>query len=328
VDVSVVIPLYNEEQCVEELHRRLSEALGALGKSYELVFVDDGSTDNTLELLKEIHRRDAAVRIVRFRRNFGQTAAMQAGIDYARGEVVVTMDGDLQNDPADIPHLLSVLGEGYDLVCGWRKHRKDTLFLRKIPSRVANWLIGRLTGVRIHDTGCSLKAFKRSAARQVRLYSDLHRFIPVVLSLSGVRYVEIPVAHHPRRFGTSKYGLSRIWKVLLDLLTLKMLTGFASRPALWFMLLALPPLAAGLGAGAIAAFSYLEGSTSFSIVAPAVAFLCLTLAGHIAVLGFLGELVRYLEPSRGTGVPTKATLTEWTPPLRNGEKQKKQVNHE
>jgi len=238
---------------------------------------------------------------------------MQAGFDHARGRVIVSMDGDLQNDPRDIPELLKKVGEGYDLVCGWRKNRKDKLLVRKVPSRVANWLIGRLTGIRIHDTGCSLKAFKRSTIEKTRLYSDMHRFIPAMLSLTGVRYVEIPVRHHPRVLGRSKYGLSRIWKVFLDLFSVKMLIGFSSRPTLWFGLLSAPFFLLAAVFTALSGRAYLspQPAGGFSIVSPTAAFLFFALATHLFLLGLLGELVRRFSPVGQVDMLDMTNFEEW-----------------
>ena len=240
VDLSVVVPLFNEEENVGALYEELRSELERVGTNWEVLFVDDGSDDGTFAKLKELKRSDERIRVVRFQRNRGQTIAMQAGFDHARGSVVVTMDGDLQNDARDIPRLLEGIRQGHDIVVGWRKRRKDKLLTRKIPSWCANWLIGRITGIRIHDNGCSLKAYRGEIVRRTRLYGDMHRFIPAMMSLSTCRYQEIVVNHRPRRFGKSKYGLSRTLKVLSDLLVVKMLTGFTTRPAFWFFLVSIP----------------------------------------------------------------------------------------
>src|SRR5919108_6308529 len=230
--VSIVVPLFNEEENVPLLHERLQKAVAPLG-GYEIVYVDDGSTDGTFTRLSQIAAADPHVRVVRFRRNFGQTAALQAGIDYSQGEKLVFLDGDLQNDPADIPRLLQVLDEGHDVVSGWRKHRQDSL-MRRLPSRVANWLISRVTGVVLKDYGCTLKAYRREVLDNVRLYGEMHRFIPAYAAWAGASVTEIEVAHHPRSFGKSKYGLSRTLRVLLDLMTAKFLGSFSSKPIYLF----------------------------------------------------------------------------------------------
>jgi glycosyltransferase involved in cell wall biosynthesis len=240
MNLSIVVPLYNEEESVELLHRRISEALQDTGLEYEILFVDDGSRDRTLEIAAAIARRDPRLRVVEFRANCGQTPAMAAGIDLAAGEVIATMDGDLQNDPKDIPAMLAEMDEGTHMVVGWRKNRQDKLLTRKVPSWIANRLIGKVTGVPIKDNGCSLKLYRASVIKHVPLYSEMHRFIPAMASITGARVKEVPVTHHARQFGASKYGLSRTYKVLLDLLAIKTIIGFAQRPLLWFGLLAVP----------------------------------------------------------------------------------------
>lgn len=229
-DISVCVPFYNEEDNVTPLHDALVNALEPLGRSFEMVLVDDGSADATMSRLEEIARTDPRVVIVRFQRNFGQTAAMMAGIDHAQGKYLVTMDGDLQNDPLDIPMMLDKLEDGYDLVVGYRVNRQDKLLSRKVPSKVANWLIGKVTGLPIRDNGCSLKAYRAEVIKQVPLYSDMHRFIPAMTTPMGARVAEVDVRHHARRFGVSKYGLSRIFKVMLDLITIRTLQIFSRRP--------------------------------------------------------------------------------------------------
>jgi glycosyltransferase involved in cell wall biosynthesis len=231
--LSVIIPLYHEEDNVRPLHERLQAALGRLGRTFEIVYVDDGSRDATPQRLAEIARADPAVRVVRFRRNFGQTAAIQAGIEYSRGEVLVFMDGDLQNDPDDIAMLLELIDDGHDVVSGWRKDRHDDR-LRSLLSRAANGLISRVTGVHLHDYGCTLKAYRREVLEHVRLYGEMHRFIPALVSWAGASIIEVPVRHHARRFGRSKYGLSRTFRVLLDLLTVKMLGSYSTKPIYLF----------------------------------------------------------------------------------------------
>jgi glycosyltransferase involved in cell wall biosynthesis len=233
VEVSVVVPLFNEEENLPPLHRQLAAALDELGRSYEIMFVDDGSRDGTPARLNEIAELDPHVGFIRFRRNFGQTAALQAGIDSTRGEVLIFMDGDLQNDPADIPLLVSKLDEGCDVVSGWRKERHDSLS-RIIPSRIANGLISWVTGVHLHDYGCTLKAYRREVLEHVRLYGEMHRFIPALASWSGAEIVEVPVRHHARRFGKSKYGFSRTLRVVLDLITVKMLGTYSTKPIYLF----------------------------------------------------------------------------------------------
>lgn len=228
--VSVVIPLLNEEQNIPILYDELTTVFAGMSEDYELVFIDDGSKDDSLRLLQEIQQRDEAVVVVSFRRNFGQTAAMAAGFDYASGEVIITMDADLQNDPKDIPKLLEKIRNGYDVVTGWRFDRKDAFINRRLPSIIANKLISVTTGVNLHDYGCTLKAFRKEVVKNVKLYGEMHRFIPAIASGMGIDFTEVVVNHRPRRFGTSKYGISRTIRVLLDLLTVKFLLSFSTRP--------------------------------------------------------------------------------------------------
>ncbi len=231
--VSIVIPLYNEEENVEILHERLKEILDRLGLEYEILYVDDGSTDATLSILEGIQANESKVVVLSLRRNFGQTAAFASGFDFARGDIIVTMDGDLQNDPRDIPKLLELIKD-HDLVSGWRKKRRDPFFSRRLPSMAANWLISKVTGVKLHDYGCSLKAYRRDVIKNLKLYGEMHRFIPAVASWYGVRVAEVETTHHPRLKGKSKYGLSRTIKVLLDLITVKFLQSFSTKPLQFF----------------------------------------------------------------------------------------------
>jgi len=231
--ISVVIPLYNEEENVQELHSRLKSVLDTLGTEYEILFIDDGSTDNTLKFLQEIQAGDSNVIVLSLRRNFGQTAAFAAGFDYSRGDIIITMDGDLQNDPKDIPKLIEQMKDN-DLVSGWRKKRKDPFLSRRLPSIMANWLISKVTGVNLHDYGCSLKAYKRDVIKNLKLYGEMHRFIPAVASWYGVRIAEVETEHHPRVHGKSKYGISRTMKVVLDLITVKFLQSFSTKPLQFF----------------------------------------------------------------------------------------------
>jgi glycosyltransferase involved in cell wall biosynthesis len=290
LDLSVVVPLYNEEQSVRPLWEAIVRGVEPLGVAFEIVLVDDGSRDGTARVADEIAREDPRVCLVKFRRNFGQTPAMAAGIAEARGEVIVTMDGDLQNDPADIGELLARIEEGNDIVVGWRHERQDKLWTRKIPSRIANALIARVTGVPIRDNGCSLKAYRACLIKQIPLYSEMHRFIPAMASIAGPRIAEIRVRHHARRFGSSKYGLSRIYKVLLDLMVIKTVASFTARPMRWFGMLSLPMLAAAALALGWTAFTLAdEGRMSLSIAGTGVIFLTSTLM--LLAAGALGELV-------------------------------------
>jgi glycosyltransferase involved in cell wall biosynthesis len=242
---SVVIPVMNEEDNVPLLHQAISEVMQAWGRTYEIVIVDDGSTDRTFELLEEIAGRDPHLRVVKFRRNFGQSAAMAAGFDQARGEVVVTMDGDLQNDPQDIPMVVAELQKGFEVVSGWRKNRKDKLIIRKVPSKIANRLIRKTTQVSLHDTGCSLKAYRREVVDKISLYGELHRFIPALARVEGARIGEVVVNHHERKFGKSKYNLTRTFRVIMDLTTLNLLLKYLTKPLHFFGALTL--LFNGLG---------------------------------------------------------------------------------
>ncbi len=230
-ELSLVVPVYNEEENLPLLHEAIQQALTSIGKAWEVIFVDDGSRDKSLSVLETLVQQDPEhVRVVVFRRNFGQTAAITAGVDYALGETIILLDADMQNDPADIPLLLAKLDEGYDLVSGWRKDRQDNRFTRTIPSNLANGLISYVTGVHLHDYGCTLKAYRRGALEGFRLYGEMHRFIPVFAHSVGARITEIPVRHHPRRFGVAKYGLERTVKVVLDLFTVKFLLDYSHKP--------------------------------------------------------------------------------------------------
>ena len=239
--VSVIIPMVNEAENVAPLAAALTAALSAMDRPYEVIFIDDGSTDGTLAALAVAARANLNFKVLAFKRNVGQTGAMMAGIDHARGSVIVPMDGDLQNDPADIPRLLSKLDEGYGVVSGWRKDRHDAFFSRTLPSRMANALISWVSGVHLKDYGCTLKAYRRDVLEGFRLYGEMHRFVPIYAHWQGGRIAELPVAHHPRRAGASKYGLNRVWKVILDLLVVKFLTQYETKPiyifgtvGLWF----------------------------------------------------------------------------------------------
>lgn len=232
-EISVVVPVLDEEENIAPLHQKLEASLQALNLSFEILYIDDGSRDRSFALLSEIAMRDARVKVIRFRRNFGQTAAMAAGMEHSRGRIIIPIDADLQNDPKDIPRLLAKMDEGFDVVSGWRKNRKDNS-LRRIPSRLANALISRVTGVALHDYGCSLKAYRADIMRDVSLYGEMHRFIPAYAHMVGARVAEIPVEHHPRVAGKSKYGIGRTFKVLLDLLVVKFLGGYGSKPIYFF----------------------------------------------------------------------------------------------
>ena len=290
MDLSVIVPLYNEEESVAPLYRAVVAALDALGLHYELIFVDDGSTDGTVARARQLAERDDRLRLLILRANFGQTAAMAAGIDHAQGEVLVTMDGDLQNDPKDIPLLIEQIRAGYDIAVGWRHKRKDALISRRIPSRIANWLIGVVTGVPIRDNGCSLKAYRAEVIQRIPLYSEMHRFIPAIASIGGACVKEVRVRHHARQFGRSKYGLSRIYKVLLDLLAIRTLIASAQRPMAWFGLLAAPAVLLSLS---IMAYSlYVVGTTgAMPLPVAGTGVLFGVLATSLLMKGALAEMI-------------------------------------
>ncbi|WP_132972014.1 glycosyltransferase family 2 protein [Thiogranum longum] len=291
LDISVIVPLYNEEESLVPLYESIVKSVGGLGLEYEIVFVDDGSKDSTFAMARDLSERDPHLRVIKFRKNYGQTPAMAAGIDHARGRVLITMDGDLQNDPGDIPLFLEKMDEGYDIVVGWRFNRQDKLITRKIPSQIANWLIGKVTGVPIKDNGCSLKAFRANVIKGVPLYSEMHRFIPAMTSLTGARIAEIKVRHHARKFGESKYGLSRIYKVLLDLLTIKTIVSFASRPLLWFAILAIPAALLSVTLLLTSLFGLFSDVGRFSVPIAGTGVLFGALAFFLLMGGAVGELI-------------------------------------
>jgi glycosyltransferase involved in cell wall biosynthesis len=289
--LSIVIPLYNEAENVPPLAEEIRRALDPLGITYEVIGVDDGSTDATWERLEAVRAEDPRWVLVALRRNFGQTAAMSAGFDHARGEVVVTLDGDLQNDPADIPRLLQ-LAKDYDVVSGWRRNRQDPLLSRRLPSRLANWLISRVTGVRLHDYGCTLKAYRREVIEHLRLYGEMHRFIPAIASWMGISLIEMDTHHRPRRFGRSKYGIGRSLRVILDLLTVKFLLSYASKPIQMFGLLGLGAGSVGLGIGGYLTFIKLAFGAQIGQRPLLVLAVLLILVGvQLIVMGLLGEML-------------------------------------
>jgi len=230
VDVSVVVPAYNEAENLAELHAKLSDVLPSITKSYEIIFIDDGSTDNSFGVLKEINGKDKNVKVLILRRRFGKSAALKAGFDYSRGDIVIMIDGDLQDDPEDIPFLLEKINQGFEMVNGWRADRKDPFFTKKLPSRFFNWLASILTGVKVHDFGCGLKAFRREVIENIDLYSEMHRYIPALASWTGISIAELRVRHHPRQRGKSKYGVTRLVRGMLDLITVKFLLSYSARP--------------------------------------------------------------------------------------------------
>lgn len=291
MDLTVVVPIYNEEENIAVLHERLTAALSPSGLDYELILVDDGSSDHSYAMLRDVAAADARVRVIRFRRNFGQTAAMAAGFDAAVGRVVVPMDGDLQNDPTDIPRLLEKINEGYDVVSGWRKDRKDTFINRKLPSIIANGLISRLTGVHLHDYGCTLKAYRREVLEGISLYGEMHRFVPALASQVGARVAELPVKHHPRMFGTSKYGISRTLRVVLDLMTVKFLLAYSTKPIQLFGRWGIYTLFAGVLSGMATLYMKLFDHMSMNRNPLFILTAFLLFMGiQFIVLGLLGEL--------------------------------------
>ncbi len=302
--VSIVAPLYDEEACVAPLAAAVREALESASFDYELILVDDGSRDRTAEAVSHAAALDARIRLLRLARNFGQTQAMQAGFDAARGRIVVGMDGDLQNDPRDIPRLVATLDEGFDLVAGYREHRQDAWLTRTLPSKIANALIHRVTGVSIRDSGCSLKAYRRETLERMHLYADMHRFLPAIAAATaGARICELPVRHHARTFGTSKYGAGRVLRVLADLLTLTLLSSFRERPLRLFGFGAAGALAIALlfAAGAVLTAHPVNPGSAFAYVLPTAALVWLALAGHLLLLGLVSEVAlrRAREDSAG-----------------------------
>jgi glycosyltransferase involved in cell wall biosynthesis len=294
-EISVFLPVFNEEPNLRPLHAKLDEALKSLGRSAEIVYVDDGSNDGSLEILREIAEHDSRVRVVALRRNYGQTAAMAAGIDAARGKVLIPMDADLQNDPADIIRLLDKLDEGYDVVSGWRKHRKDKMVTRKIPSMIANRMISVIGGVPLHDYGCSLKAYRRESLQDVKLYGEMHRFIPIYASWAGARVTEIPVDHHPRTMGKSKYGLSRTVKVVFDLITIKFMASYQTKPLYLFgwaglLTFAIAFLSATL-AISMKVLAWPHHADFVETPLPTMAMVTLVLGVQLFLMGLLAEML-------------------------------------
>lgn len=315
--LSVFLPVYNEAENLLTLQQKIIAALENLGQTFEIIYVDDGSTDRSLEILRQIAATDNRVRVISFRRNYGQTAAMAAGIDAARGEILIPMDADLQNDPADIARLLTRLDEGYDVVSGWRADRQDAFFTRVLPSKIANSLISRVGGVPLHDYGCSLKAYRREVLKEVNLYGEMHRFIPIYASWAGARVTEIPVTHHPRIAGRSKYGLSRLIKVIFDLVTIKFMSRYMTRPLYVF------------GSAGLLAFGLSALSTLFALLMkyadwphhadfiqtplPVMAMIMLVLGIQLFLMGLIAEVnVRTYHEAQNKSVYTIRTKINFT----------------
>lgn len=292
LDLSVVVPIYNEVESVPKLIEAIASSLTASQLSYEIICVDDGSRDGSAELLKQLALNRTDLKAVLFRRNYGQTAAMAAGFNYAKSRVVVTMDGDLQNDPTDIPKLVDKLQEGYDLVSGWRKNRNDAALSRVLPSKIANWVIGKVTGVKLHDYGCSLKAYSAEIVADMNLYGELHRFLPALAFIEGARITEIPVLHHARAYGRSKYGLGRTFRVLMDLLTVFFMKKFLTRPMHVFGLLGIISLISGTILGAYLTFLKLGLGQSIGNRPLLILAVVLVLTGvQLFSFGLLAELL-------------------------------------
>ena len=287
-DLSIIVPLYNEEDSVTPLYDAIVKSVDRMNLDYEILFVDDGSKDNTVPIASELAAQDKRLRVVKFRQNYGQTPAMAAGIDNAIGKILVTMDGDLQNDPDDIPKLVHKVELGYDIAVGWRHNRQDKLITRKIPSKMANWLIGKITGVAIKDNGCSLKAYRANVIKNIPLYSEMHRFIPAMTSLAGTKIAEIKVKHHAREFGESKYGLTRIYKVLVDLITIKTILSSFSRPLTIFAIVAAISALVGLTAF-IAGITQENNAPTTVFYSVGILYACLSVV--LLLWGILGELI-------------------------------------
>src|SRR6476660_8632124 len=303
-ELSLFLPVLDEEENLRPMHAKIADALDTLGKTAEVIYVDDGSTDKSLAILREIAAGDNRVRVISLRRNYGQTAAMSAGIDAAKGEILIPMDADLQNDPADISRLLEKLDEGYDVVSGWRKNRQDKLISRKIPSQIANRIISWIGGVHLHDYGCSLKAYRRDVIQDVRLYGEMHRFIPIYASWAGARVTEIPVEHHARTMGKSKYGLSRTLKVVFDLMTIKFMASYQTKPIYVFGSFGMLAFAISLLAGLYALFLKVIHKADFvQTPLPILTIVMFAVGVQFLLMGLLAEmLVRTYHESQAKAI--------------------------
>src|SRR6202163_2372086 len=291
---SIVVPFYNEQENVSPLYMKLTEVMEGLGEPYELVFVDDGSRDNTFKVLSDIYEHDGCVNLVRLRRNFGQTAGLKAGFDFARGEIIISMDGDLQHDPEEIPRFLEKIEEGYDLVSGWRHERKDHWLMRQIPSRAANWMMARLSGIDLHDFGTTFKAYRREIIQEIQLYGELHRFIPALASSTGAKIAEVPISNLDRKSGRSNYGIGRTIRVFLDLLIVKFLLDYSTRPLQFFGLLGFGGATLGMAlAGYLAFEKFAHGVNVMTQHGPLMLLaVALFISGvQLVSMGLLGELI-------------------------------------
>ena len=307
--LSLFLPVYNEEENLARLNTKIFEAMAALGQTFEIIYVDDGSRDGSLALLKQFAAADQRVKVVAFRRNYGQTAAMAAGIHAAQGEILIPMDADMQNDPADIKRLLDKLDEGFDVVSGWRKDRQDAFITRTFPSRIANALISRIGGVALHDYGCSLKAYRREVLKDVNLYGEMHRFIPIYAAWAGGRVTEIPVTHHPRTAGVSKYGLSRTVKVIFDMVTIKFMASYLTKPIYLFGGAGLMSFVISLLAAAMAfLMKFLDWPKHADLIQtplPVVAMVLFALGVQFFLMGLIAEIVvRTYHESQGKPIYT------------------------
>ncbi|MCS6873689.1 MAG: glycosyltransferase family 2 protein [Pyrinomonadaceae bacterium] len=291
-EISIFLPVYNEEENLKLLHEKIQKVLERINRKAEVIYIDDGSTDSSLRILRQIASTDERVRVIALRRNYGQTAAMSAGIDASRGDILIPMDADLQNDPEDIEKLLEKIEQGYDVVSGWRKNRKDRLFSRRMPSVIANKIISWISGVYLHDYGCSLKAYRRDVLKDVKLYGEMHRFIPIYASWAGAKVTEIVVNHHARKHGRSKYGISRTFKVIFDLMTIKFMASYQTKPLYVFGTFGLISLALSLFAGLWAFYLKFFNGVSFILTPlPIIAVVMLAISIQFFLMGLLAEML-------------------------------------
>jgi glycosyltransferase involved in cell wall biosynthesis len=309
--ISVIIPVFNEEENISPLYEKLTSVLERIVKNYEIIFIDDGSSDDTLNILRPICKKDPRIKFISFSRNYGQTSALSAGIDFSKGKIIIPMDGDLQNDPEDIPSLLQKIEEGYDVVSGWRKDRKDPFLKRRLPSIIANKMISLIGGVRLHDYGCTLKAYRKDILKNVRLYGEMHRFIPIYAKWVGARVSEIPVHHFPRKFGSSKYGMNRVFKVILDLMVIKFLLSYSQKPIYVFGGMGLLMILGSFLSGLFAIYLKFFKGTSFILTPLPLLCVFLLLLGFLSILmGFLAEILTrtYYESQGKTTYQIKETI--------------------